>query len=177
MIRMRVMILALVALLATSATAANLNIVKTMTTISDPQGSTKPKAIPGATLDYTATVTNPTANTRTTVAGIQFVDALPAHTVLRVADLGVTGSGPVEFVDGSALGLGLLGSNLDFSFKGLSDDTDSVQFSSDNGANWTYHPVDGGDGYDTRVTNIRVQPTGNQASGSSFRIRFRVRLL
>lgn len=163
-------------LAATSAAAAALTVVKAMTVVSDPQSNLFPRAVPGAVVDYTVTVSNPLANALTTVAGVRFVDPVPPQTALQISDLGASGSGPVEFLDGSLLGTGLLGSNLSYTFKGLADETDSVDFSSDNGATWTYHPTDKGGGYDPVVNRIRVRLTGNQAAGSSFRLRFRVRL-
>lgn len=170
--------LAALGLLAVSsaATAAALIVVKESTTISDPQGNLLPKAVPGALIDYTVSVTNPLGNALTTVTGIRSIDSVPARTQLRISDLGLAGSGPVEFADGSLLGTGLLGTNLSFTFKGLDDETDSVDFSSDNGANWTYHPIDQGGGYDGNVTTIRVRLSGNHAAGTKFRLRFRVQV-
>ncbi|WBO23152.1 hypothetical protein [Sphingomonas abietis] len=177
MSNLRVFILlggALLAMLVPAAgRAANpLTVVKTMTVVSDPLNETLPKAIPGALLDYTDTITNPTGGA-SNVTGIAFADAIPAKTKLIVTDLNGSGSGPVVFSDGGLI-LGLLGSNLTYSYSGLGSTTDRLDFSNDNGAHWDYVPVADADGADGAVTNIRVRPSGTQAVGSYFRIRFRV---
>jgi uncharacterized repeat protein (TIGR01451 family) len=159
------------------ASAAPLTIVKAFSTISDPQRNLLPKAIPGAEIDYTITITNPAANVFSNVSCVTFEDAIPARTMIRVADLQLVSRGPIEVLDGSLLGTGLIGSNLTYTYRGLGDTTDSLDFSADNGRTWDYLPVDQGGGYDQRVTNLRIRLAGNQAPSSTIRIRFRVQLL
>lgn len=167
--------LALLALpVAPAGAASPMTVAKAMTIVSDPLAEPLPKAIPGAVVDYTDTVTNP-AGGALNVTGVAFSDAIPATTKLLVADLSTGGSGPVAFGDGSLLGL-LGGSGLKYSFKGLSDTSDGLEFSNDNGASWLYVPMADSEGYDSRVTNIRVKPTGTQAINSYFTIRFRVKV-
>ena len=151
--------------------AAPLTVVKTASTVSDPTGQLMPKAIPGAVVDYTITITNPGSNWNTTVKTVTFQDAIPARTKLRVSDLGLLNSGPLVFSDGLIPPTGLT-----YSFLGLGRGDDGVFFSSDNGATWTYTPVADADGYDANVTHIRVRLSGNQTAGSSFSLRFRVKL-
>jgi hypothetical protein len=106
------------------------------------------------------------------VRAVQISDAIPANVKLRVADLVAATRGPVEFVDGNLLNLGLLGSGLTFRFGGLGDTTDSVEFW--DGQSWTYTPVPDADGCDVKVRAVRVVLPGTQSAGSAFRLRFRV---
>ena len=157
------------AIVASAAAAAALTIVKTSSVVSDPQCNPLPKRVPGALVDYTTTITNPNG-IFTTVNGLTFTDPIPANTELRVADLGLPGSGPVAFAEG------VVPSLLTYSFTSLSSSTDRLDFSNNNGATWTYAPSGGATGYDSNVTNIRVRLGGNQVAGSSFTLRFRVRV-
>lgn len=165
----RIRLLALLVPAAALLTAAfdALQIVKTSAVVSDPQGNLLPKRVPGALVDYTVTVTNPNG-ILTAVNGVTMSDAIPANTELRVADLGLLpGSGPVVFSEG------LVPSLLSYSYSGLGSTTDRLDFSNNNGATWTYVPSGT---YDRNVTNIRVRLGGNQVTGSSFSLRFRVRV-
>ena len=174
MTRARTFLAAGLALALTSAAparAAPLTISKTSQVVSDPMGNALPKAVPGAVVDYTITIANPASNVLTTVNGIVLTEAIPARTELRVADLGLLSSGPVAF-NGSLLGL----SGLGYGFNGLASMSDSIDFSADGGATWTYQPVADAGGYDRRVTNIRVRLSGSQTAGTSASVRFRVRL-
>jgi len=147
------------------------SISKAITTISDPQNDVKPKAIPGSVVDYTVSVTNP-ASGASNATSIVYVDTISSGTMLYVLDLGVSGSGPLVFNDGSVLGVG--GSRLTYTYSGLSSTTDQLEFSSDSGISWTYIPIPDASGYDGSVTNIRVKPSGSQALGSTFTLRYRV---
>lgn len=158
---------------AAPAAAAPLTLAKTAAVVADGVNTINPKAIPSARVDYAITVANPLANVAATVGAVTVTDALPAGVKLRVADLGAAGSGPVEFVDGNLLGLGLLGSGLTFGFVSLASVADSVDFSAD-GVTWGYVPVPDASGCDPLVRAIRVRLTGNQVAGSGFRLRFRV---
>ena len=167
----RIRTLLLIAPLALLVAASPLTVVKTSAVVSDPQNELLPKRVPGSVIDYTTTITNPNG-ALTTVAGVTFSDAVPANTILSVADLGLLpGSGPVVFTDGLTPP-----SLLTYSYTSLGSTADRLDFSSDNGATWTYTPVADADGYDSRVTNIRVRLSGNQVAGSSFSIRFRVKV-
>jgi uncharacterized repeat protein (TIGR01451 family) len=159
--------LALLALAPLLMAFSALTIVKTSAVVSDPQNNLLPKRVPGAFVDYTSTITNPNG-LGTTVNGVTFTDAIPANTQLSVADLSLLIAGPVDFVPGLSL--------LTYSYTGLGSSTDRIDFSSDNGATWTYTPVADANGCDGKVTNIRVRLGGNQVAGSSFSVRFRVRV-
>lgn len=151
--------------------AAPVTITKTAVTVSDPTGQLLPKAIPGALIDYTITVSNPLANAFTTVKTVKFQDAIPARTKLRVADLGLLNSGPIVFSESL-----LPSSGLSYSFLGFSRSDDSVSFSADNGGTWNYVPTPDVEGCDANITHIRIRLNGNQTAGSSFSVRFRVKL-
>jgi uncharacterized repeat protein (TIGR01451 family) len=149
--------------------------LKSVQVQSDPvNGAVNPKAIPGAAMLYTVTATNqgPGATDADTVV---ITDPIPANTELFVGDLGGAGSGPVLFSDGATP------SGLSYSFINLGSGADSIAFSNDSGATWTYTPVPDGNGYDANVTNTRVSPSGtfNGAVGPnqpSFNLQFRVRV-
>jgi len=145
--------------------------LKTVAVTSDPvNASTNPKYIPGAEALYSLRVTNSDAGT---ASNLMFVDRLPANTEFFAGDLAGAGSGPILFVNGSPT------SGLGWTFTSLASTTDSVDFSTDGGATWTYTPVPI-DGYDTAINAIRLKPTGtmNAAGGGNpyFELRFRVRV-
>ena len=155
--------------------AAALVVTKSSTVVADQVNAINPKALPNATVDYAIRVDNPNGIlSGNTVGGVVIADAIPTTVILRVADYGGAGSGPVEFADGSLLGLGLLGSGLNYGFGGLGSPTDGIEFF--NGTTWSYTPVPDAQGYDANVRAIRVKLTGTQAASSAFRLRFRVRL-
>lgn len=163
------------ALIATAqpALAANLTVTKTATMVSDPLNNLIPRAIPGAIVDYRILFTNPLGNLGLPVKNIQADDVLPANVSLKVTDL-VTGKGPIEFIDGSLLGLGLGGSGLTCPFTSLSSTTDCFDFW--DGNSWSYTPVPDADGYDANVRGIRIKPGTTFSTSGSFQIRFRVRI-
>jgi uncharacterized repeat protein (TIGR01451 family) len=148
-----------------------LTVVKLAVVRTDPvNGSTNPKAIPGAFVEYQVIVTNPAASAIDTDS-VVVTDPMPAYVDLSVADIASLGSGPVQFVDGSP------SSALSYTFSSLSSSSDDVDFSDDNGASWTYQPVPDGDGVDANVTDIRINPKGAFAGGNAqFTIKFRVRI-
>jgi len=159
--------------IAAAATAADLTITKTSTLISDDLGQLNPRAMPGSVVDYAITVRNP--NGLTTPVGAEVIaDTIPTTVSLRVSDYGAAGSGPVEFADGNLLGVGLLGTGLSLRWTSLASTTDGVEFS--NGSSWSYIPVPDAAGYDPRVRAIRVTLTGNHATATTYRLRFRTRI-
>jgi len=148
-------------------------ILKSAQTIDDPvNGSSNPKAIPGASVLYTVTTTNQgpgTADANTVIIN----DPIPANTELFVGDLG--GGSPVAFINGSP------GSALVMNFTSLASTTDDIEFSSDGGSSYNYTPVPDADDFDASITHIRIAPKGTFAAsdGSNhpgFTIRFKVRV-
>lgn len=157
----------------------DLNVVKTVQTTYDPVSlAASPKAIPGAYLSYTITTSNSGAGTVDTDTTI-ITDTFPTTTDLYVGDVSGGGSGPVIFTDG------ITSSSLNYTFSSLDSATDDVDFSDDNGVTWTYYhdnnlsDIDV-DGFDTTITNIRINPKGpfaaSAGSDPSFGVTFRVRL-
>ena len=158
-----------------SATAPDIIVLKSLSTVYDPyNGTTNPKAIPGGHVLYTASVSNegdgsPDANT------VFLEDAIPTNNALFVDDIDVPGSGPALFTDGATA------SGLTYTFTSLSSATDDISFSDDSGSTWTYVPTADGDGFDSAVTDIQINPQGtmNTASGGnipSFTLEFKVRV-
>lgn len=168
--------LAALALIVPSAADADpLALTKTSIVIADQVNTLNPKALPNATLDYAIRVDNPNALlSGQAIGAVVIQDVLPATVVLRVADYGPAGSGPVEFADGNLLGLGLTGSGLRYSFGGLASASDAVDFY--DGTSWGYAPIADAEGYDAKVRAIRVRLAGSQSPASAFRLKFRVRL-
>lgn len=142
--------------------------------ISDPfNGTVNPKAIPGSVRNYSIRLTNSGPGTVDNNSLI-IMDPLPATLELYVGDLAGAGLGPVIFADGTPV------SGLGWTFVSLADMTDSVDFSNDNAATWTYVPVPDGTGFDAAVTHIRMRPQGimNAAGGGNpnATLTFQVRL-
>ncbi|MDQ2701449.1 MAG: hypothetical protein M3Y70_01235 [Pseudomonadota bacterium] len=155
----------------TNSKTVPLTVVKLVSAVSDQvNGTSNPKAIPGAIMEYQIIVTNPAAGPVDTDS-VFLVDPVPDQLELRVADIGGTGSGPISFTDGSP------GSGLAYTFTALSSSTDDVAFSNDEGATWVYTPVPGVDGVDPSVTHIRINPKGLfNANNAQFTVRFRTRI-
>ncbi len=132
----------------------SLLVMKATFTLEDPvNGTTDPKAIPGATERYLVEVTN--SGPGTVDNDTMFIsDPIPANMALRVIDYDGGNLGPVAFVDGSPV------SGLTYTFTSLGSTTDDVEFSDNNGSTWTYTPADSGDGTDPAVTDIRINPKG-----------------
>lgn len=161
--------LALAVLGTTPAVAAPITVAKTSQVVSDPtSGTVFPRAIPGAQVDYTVTITNPNGLAGPSVAAVEFTDVIPPNTKLRVLNYALLNPGPVSFNSGLSL--------LSYGFTNFNDDGDSLSFSDDNGVTWKYRPVADADGCDARVNKIRVVAGGNQLFGTSFSITFRVQV-
>jgi uncharacterized repeat protein (TIGR01451 family) len=153
--------------------SAELRASKVVSTLYDPVNGTSPaaKSIPGAVVEYAITVENVGSGTadadRTTIT-----DAVPAGSRLYVADIAGPGSGPVRFLDGSP------SSGLSYTFSGLSEAGDDLEFSDDGGATFAYGPTPDASGFDESVTHFRVRPSGAMNAGGggnpNFQVRFRV---
>ncbi len=157
-----------------SAAAATLSVLLPMTLskssapYSDPvNGTTNPKRIPGAFVDYTISAANPSSGP---IDGntVIITDKIPLQTELFVGNVGA--GGPVAFTDG------LPASGLTYTFGTLASGADDVDFSSDGGATWAYSPTANTNGVDPTVTDIRIRPKGSFSSAASFQVRFRVRV-
>jgi len=158
------------------ALSPDIIVLKSAAVISDPvNGSSNPKAIPLAEVLYTVQVSNQ-GNGSADTDSVNIADSIPADSSLFVGDLsGTAGSGPVIFTDGATT------SGLTYTFIDLDDLTDDLAFSSDSGSSYAYTPSPDVDGYDSAVTNIRVNPKGaffaDTGSGTpGFQIRYKVRV-
>ncbi|MBA2414177.1 MAG: hypothetical protein H0V63_15340 [Burkholderiaceae bacterium] len=151
-------------------------VAKSVLLVSDPvNGTTLPKAIPGAVVSYSIQVTNTSAGTADNNTTF-IVDPIPANTRLFVGDLGVAGSGPIAFVNGTPT------SSLTYTFTSLGSGADDVSFSSTGCSPFTnYTPVPDVNGFDAAVTCIQINPKGMFAAASggnnpNFEARFRVQV-
>lgn len=151
----------------------SITMLKSLQTVSDPyNGTTNPKAIPGAFVLYSVTATNSGYGTGHSV---NIDDPVPSNTKLFVGDLGAAGSGPVSFIDGA----GAVSSGLSYSFINLPSIADSLEFSNNNGASYVYTPAPDSDGCDVNVTNVRANlgATFRASDGTNhpyFTLRFKV---
>jgi parallel beta-helix repeat protein len=150
----------------------NLQVLKLVQPLTDPVNNfTNPKSIPGSVQRYTVRVTNqgtgPVDNN-----SVLIVDKIPTNTKMFVGNLGLPGSGPVAFVNGTP------SSALTWTFTALNNLTDDLDFSNDGGTTWTYVPTADGQDCDAAVTDIRLRPKGTmpgQGVGSpNFELQFRV---
>jgi len=159
--------------LAGATQAAAPTITKTPTLSSDPiDGSTLPKAIPGAVVDYDIAVKNP--NVLGSLGSIVITDNITDISIQGAEYyVGLNNANPVTITDGI---LGLLSTGLTFTWGGLASTTDSFAFSCDKGITWTCTPQPDAAGYDPRVTNIRISPTNSFAALSGFNLRIRIRV-
>lgn len=154
-----------VACTITNTAIQPLTSVKVSNVYSDPiNGTTNPKAIPGAYVDYTIAISAP-ATTNPATDSIYLFDQLPSQMGLFVNTL-APGPGPAVMNPGT--------STLTYTFTSLSSTTDDVDFSNDGGATWTYVPSPDVNGVDSAVTNIRFHPKGTMAAGSTVNFSFRM---
>lgn len=146
-----------------------LTLVKLALVKSDPvNGTSTPKAIPGAVVEYQLILTNPSSNAVDDDT-LVISDPVPAQVDLVVADIAGVNSGPVRFLDGTPT------SDLTYTFTSLASMTDDVEFSDDNGATWTYVPTPDAGGRDPAVTDLRIRPQGAFAGNNAqFTLQFRV---
>lgn len=142
---------------------ATLVIEKTSTVISDPvNGTTNPKLIPGAIVEYAITVRN-AGTVAVDASSIVIIDTMPGQMAFAVGT-------PVSFTNGSTpSGLNTFNAATMVTYSQASGGV----------APYTYSPVGP---FDQRVRGIRIAPTGTMAGASSataqpsFTIRFRARV-
>ncbi|MBD2841896.1 DUF11 domain-containing protein [Erythrobacter sp. KMU-140] len=145
----------------------SLSVTKISSIISDPvNGTTNPKAIPGAIVEYLISVQN--SGDGSSDADSVFVTDVPSgDTTLCLLP---SAGGPVRFSDGSG------SSGLTYNFQTLSSAADDLEFSNDSGSTWTYTPVADGDGCDQAITAFRVNPKGTFLPAGAFELRARFRV-
>ena len=140
-------------------------VTKIAQTISDPfNGTTNPKAVPGAEVRYTISVTNQGLGPVDSDS-LVITEVVPANTDLYVD---TTSGDPMQFIDGpTPSGLTPLNYATD------------VAFSNQPGGGPPYSYVPSGTGFDPNVTGFRIQLQGVMdgavgGNNPSFNIRFRV---
>jgi len=141
----------------------SITVVKSALIESDPiNGSTNPKAIPGAVLIYSITVMNSGLGTADS-SSIYITDPIPANTTMSVD----TGSGnPVTFTCSTSPACGLTWNYAT-----------AVKYSSQAGGGAPYNYTPGTSGFDPLVKGIWIEPAGVlNASGAYFTVQFRVRI-
>ena len=153
----------------------DLQLNSTALVISDPvNGSSNPKAIPGAVIDYSVRASN-TGTLSSDLNSTMLVQAIAADSEFYVGtDSSIS---PVTFVNGS----GNNRTGLTFTFDSLTSTTDSLEFSSDGGNTFGYQPGAGADGFDPAITHFRLRLDGsmNPSLGNLqpyFDYQYRVRL-
>ncbi len=139
-------------------------------------GTNNPKAIPGALQTYALRLNNegriPLDNNT-----VIFTDPVPANTSIFVQSSTLYPETPFVFTDGS----GGAASGLTFVYSGPSSTTDDIEFSSNNAVDFLYTPTPDGNGFDSAVTDIRINPKGvfNGSNGvdiPTFTLNFSVRV-
>ena len=144
------------------------SVTKVSSVLTDPQnGSVNPKAIPGALVEYTVSVTNPNSFP---TANVVVTDFFPPD--LKICLSNLSGQGPVSHT-------GIPANGLTYSFVNLNSDADSVEFTTNAPSgggpfNWTYDPVLDANTCDAAITGFRLRPGGSLNAGATvtFRARF-----
>ena len=145
-----------------------LQVSKIQMPLSDPiNGTSGPRAIPGATVQYTVSVTNQGIGS-VDAGTLEITDVVPLNTAMFVST--ATGD-PVSFIDGSP------SSGLTYSYATHVSYTDNA-----GGVGpFDYTPTPDAQGFDPLVTGFRIVPAGSMLGDSgtgptSFNIVFRVRI-
>ncbi len=128
----------------------NLLVTKIARTLSDPvNGTSNPKSIPGAIVEYTISVTNAGPGTAD-ADSVRIFDPIPANTELYVD---ATSGDPIRFVNGTTA------SGLSFDYSTDADFSDQP-----GGSPLGYSPMPDTDGFDAAVTAFSLSPTGTLAA-------------
>ncbi|MEM7688220.1 MAG: proprotein convertase P-domain-containing protein [Pseudomonadota bacterium] len=141
---------------------ANLSVTKVSSLISDPvNGTTNPKAIPGAVVEYVISVSNSGAGA-TDANSVVITDEQSGE--LKLCRLNQSG-GPIVFSDpGNTTGL-------------TYDPATDLAFSEVGNAGFGYSANDDGTGCDAGIDGFRLTPGGAMQGGSSFTLRVRYELI
>ena len=133
-----------------TVTFTTLSVTKTLVTRRDPvNGTTLPKAVPDAWVQYQLTVVNqgPGAIDANTVV---VVDALSANTAMCVTTACSGAASAVTYDDSTSP----VPTGLTFTY------ATNVTYSNNNGVTYTYTPVPDANGFDSAVTRVRIAPSG-----------------
>ncbi|VVT01557.1 conserved exported hypothetical protein [Sphingomonas aurantiaca] len=140
--------------------ARPVGVVITTRTTYDPISTTNnPRAIPGSRQRTTITLTN-TDIVAVDANSVAVVLPTPARATVALDGDGTASTAYLVPTEGSPA------SSLGATYTAPGSTTDDVDFSSDNGATWTYDPTTA----PKAVTNVRIRPRGTMAAGSSFSV-------
>ncbi len=128
-------------------------------------GALRPLALPGSKGRASLIVRNPDI-VPLDGGSISIAYAVPAKTSIALDGDGTLFSQVVSFSDGSPA------SGASLNYASAASTIDDVDFSSDNGATWTYAPVAGNRASEALITNVRFRPRGAMNAGSSFTVSF-----
>lgn len=139
--------------------------------VADPLGSPRPKALPGAVIEYEIAVTN---LTRTAVSDNIFAitSPVPPQLMLIVGDPSTAPANAFAFINQS--GGNAQGCNIE----ALASTQDCIDFSDNGGRSFDYVPIPGVDGVDNRVTHLRFKVRTDQqpspTDAADFLLRYRM---
>ena len=127
------------------------------------EGVENPKLIPGALLKVTVSV-NSTGTGMSDRNSMILQLPVPEGTKLFLGDIAGadTGSGPVSVTQGTPAA-----NLLSYTWRGLGDATDGLEFSNDGGATWTYAPTADAQRGDGAINSARVRLDGYLTSGTA----------
>jgi len=149
------------------AAAVGPDIRLSSTIVADPLGSQRPKALPGALVEYELKVSN--LDTRLLKnGGFAITSPVPPHLMLVVSSPASPAILPFQFerqTDAVVCRLSAPAST-----------DDCLEFSSDGGANFDYVPNPGVDGVDSRISHVRFRISGPDAPNeiTAFVLRYRM---
>jgi len=146
----------------------SLSVLKLVATFSDPVNNTSnPKAIPGAVMLYTITVTNSSYGSVDSNSTV-LTDPIPVNTSMCVSTL--CSNPPLGFTCSASPACGLTFTS------GTSD-----KYSNNGGASYAYTPAPDAGGYDANVTNLKITPAGTlngapSTQSTSFSLLYKVKI-
>ncbi len=147
----------------------NIASVKYVSSVSDTTPSTPggaDKALPGATVTYTISVTN-SGNASPDTDSVAVRDRITATVQMYIGTGAVS---PVTFDPGTTA--------LSYTYSSLASTTDDIAFTSESGSSpaYTYTPAPDAQGYDGAVTGFRVDPKGDFGGSTGFDLVYEVRI-
>jgi hypothetical protein len=163
----------LLALAPGSAFADPVTITRATAVISDTMNNLNPRLFTDTVMDYKLTVSNPLGNALVPVRNIVIVENMPTNCDLQVTDIATAGKGPVEFLDGSLLGTGLLSSGLTYTYNPAA--VDSIEFSTD-GVTFVSTAAATSGNYNPSIRAIRITLAGTFVTSTAFQLRYRVKI-
>jgi uncharacterized repeat protein (TIGR01451 family) len=154
---------------AVTALYPNITSMKYVSSVADTTAATPggaDKALPGARITYSITLTN-NGNASPNTDSIVVIDSIPTAVQFYV---GTGASSPVTFSAGTT--------TLTYTYTSLGSTTDDIAFTSQSGPSpaYTYTPVPDAQGFDGAVTGFRIDPDGNFDGSTSFNLTYEVQI-